>query len=140
MLTIQEFFDQAMRNMAAKPFPCSDSFGECLYEMTDSDGIVHHCAIGDFIPAGHQAMQMRETNVDEFPHLFPELKGIAWPSEPNGIELAMAIQHFHDSSNGVQRIFGADEMQYIRAEAVAKRFGLDDSVVSEIRAEIEGKK
>lgn len=130
MLTNQHYFNQTVRNLAAKERPAADHEGRCLYLIPADEsrtGRVERCAVGDWIPDGHPA-QRCSASIFTLDEIHEDLSGVAWPV--GGIELAARLQSFHDAA--LLDCEGVIQGRYRDLRMIAMNYRLDASVVGDI--------
>ena len=124
--TLQSYFDEAVRYLASMAEPCTvtdDGDIACTYRTESGSA----CLVGHFVPNDHivadEYQSFITVGVTDLIR-FPELAGVAWPTD--NIELANDLQHVHDSTGyWSKRGFVAPG----RLREIAAHWNLDSAVI-----------
>lgn len=99
-----------------------DDFGDevCVYRAADGN----RCAVGYWIP-DDVTLASQNASLHYLINMHPELWGVAWPDDPQGVDLASELQQLHDSeSSRLPTGGGLSRTGEKRASRIADKFGV----------------
>lgn len=129
-LSMQEYFDKTVNYLRQQK---EQSYGKyvdqdgcategCLYKTSDEN----KCAVGLHIPDEYIDVISDGLSIINISEKYPQLRGIAWPIDLKGIDLANQLQNLHDGNHNRanDKLGGLSLAGERKAKNIAREFNL----------------